>query len=231
MTRSTPHFLFRISALAVVFSILAACNAPGSIPATETPNIAFTASAQALQAQWTQSAVVTPSNTNTPVPSLTPSPTGTGTAVVILSVAPPATNRPPVNASPVCDKAQFVRDVTVPDGSIVSPGAAFAKTWQLKNVGSCTWTTAYSLVFSHGQQMGPSGGVPAAVALPTNVAPGQTVDLTVNLTAPASPGNYQADFQLRSASGSLFGVGSSGRGTFWVKISVPPATPTTPSYP
>jgi hypothetical protein len=26
-------------------------------------------------------------------------------------------------------------------------------------------------------------------------------------------------------------VGSSGRGTFWVKITVPPATPTTPSYP
>jgi hypothetical protein len=225
------HSTFRISVIAAVFLVLAACNVPGRAPAVETPDFALTASAQALQAQWTQSAVVTPSTTFSPSPSLTPSPTGTGTAVLILTMAPPATNRPPVNASPVCDKAQFVRDVTIPDGTIVSPGATIVKTWQLKNVGSCTWTTAYSLVFSHGQQMGPSGSVPSPVALPNSVAPGQTVDLTVQLIAPAAPGSYQADFQLRSASGSVFGVGSSGRGTFWVKITVPPATPTTPSYP
>ncbi len=38
-----------------------------------------------------------------------------------------------------CDKAQFVSDVTIPDGTVMSPGQKFTKTWSLKNVGTCAW--------------------------------------------------------------------------------------------
>jgi Ig-like domain from next to BRCA1 gene len=108
----------------------------------------------------------------------------------------------------------------------LSPGATFIKTWRLKNVGTCTWTSGYLLVFDHGQSMDPSARAPDPVALLTTVAPGQKIDVTINLVAPPSPGNYQADFYLRSATGVNFGVGPLGRGTFWVKILVLPPTPT-----
>src|SRR5690349_5782138 len=47
----------------------------------------------------------------------------------------------------ICDKVQFVADVTVPDGTNFPPKATFTKTWRLKNIGSCTWTTSYQIVF------------------------------------------------------------------------------------
>jgi len=61
---------------------------------------------------------------------------------------------PQAQAQTYCDHVQFVSDVTVPDGSSFTPGAAFTKTWQLKNIGTCTWTTSYSLVYAGGDQMG-----------------------------------------------------------------------------
>ena len=44
-------------------------------------------------------------------------------------------------AATYCDQAQFVSDLTVPDGSSFAPGATFTKTWRLKTIGTCTWTT------------------------------------------------------------------------------------------
>ncbi|HGJ66308.1 TPA: hypothetical protein ENS27_13160, partial [bacterium] len=46
-----------------------------------------------------------------------------------------------------CNWAGFVADVTVPDGTSFAPGAAFIKTWRLKNIGTCTWTGKYGLSF------------------------------------------------------------------------------------
>lgn len=157
---------------------------------------------------------VVPTVTGTP---LTPTPTKTGTV-------PPSS----------CDRAQFISDITVPDGTTFAPGATFAKTWRLKNVGSCTWTTSYSLIFDSGEQM----GGPSSAAMPTNVAPGQTVDITINLTAPATAGTYRGYWKFKNASGVPFGIGSGGTKSWWVEIKVSgsatpgtPATPVTPSTP
>jgi hypothetical protein len=126
-----------------------------------------------------------------------------------------------------CDKAQFIADVTVPDGTLFTPGATFKKTWRLKNVGTCTWTTGYSLVFSSGEKM----GGPTSAPFPTSVAPAQTVDLTVNLTAPAAGGTYRGNWMLKNASNAVFGIGTTASNPFWVEIKVsgPTATPGTPS--
>ena len=43
--------------------------------------------------------------------------------------APP----PPTIAPAGCDKAAFVADVTVPDGTLFTAGTTFIKTWRLKN--------------------------------------------------------------------------------------------------
>ncbi|RJP48914.1 MAG: hypothetical protein C4583_13415 [Anaerolineaceae bacterium] len=144
---------------------------------------------------------------------------------LLFSFMPMAgTNIQHVAAATYCDAAQFIADVTVPDGAVFAPGATFKKTWRLKNIGTCTWTTAYSLVYSSGEKM----GTVTAVTLPSNVAPGQTVDVSVDLTAPASAGKYRSNWQLANASGVKFGIGSTAQGVFWVEIVVSSSGGTSP---
>ena len=144
---------------------------------------------------------VTPTVTGTP-----PTPTPTSTAPTVTSTVPAST----------CDKVQFISDVTVPDGTVFAPGTAFTKTWRLKNIGSCTWTTAYQLVFYSGEKM----GGPDALAFPQSVSPGQTVDITVSLTAPNTAGTYRGNWMFKNASGALFGIGSLANKPWWVEIVV-----------
>ncbi len=119
-------------------------------------------------------------------------------------------------AAAVCDWAQFIADVTIPDGTTFAANTVFTKTWRLKNIGSCTWTTSYQLVFDSGSQL----GAPSALYFPINVSPGQTVDLTVNMTAPSAAGHYIGYWKLKNASGSIFGIGSTANKAFWVEINV-----------
>ena len=55
-----------------------------------------------------------------------------------------------------CDSAQFVSDLSIPDGSSVAPGAAFTKTWRLLNNGTCTWGPSYNLVWAGTHGIAPS---------------------------------------------------------------------------
>ncbi len=156
-------------------------------------------------------------------------PGGGGTITPTVTGTPPTPTFTPTGPPPPsgCDKAQFIADVTVPDGTVFAPGATFKKTWRLKNVGTCAWTTGYFLVFVSGEQM----GGPSSAAFPTGVAPGQTVDLSVNLTAPNAGGTYRGNWMLKNSVGQIFGIGSSANKPFWVEIKVtgPTATAGTPT--
>jgi hypothetical protein len=110
--------------------------------------------------------------------------------------------------------------VNIPDGTGAAPGTQFDKTWRVKNTGKSTWTVAYSLVPIDGDRM----GSPDSIPMPHEVRPGETVDITVKLTAPAKDGSYQTFFRLRNASGQFFRL--DGTGDLWVKISVGGSTPT-----
>ncbi|MFO3797994.1 MAG: NBR1-Ig-like domain-containing protein, partial [Anaerolineales bacterium] len=101
----------------------------------------------------------------------------------------------PAQAATICDWAQFIADVTIPDGTVMAPGTAFTKTWRLKNIGTCTWGSGYRLAFSSGSQM----DAPAEVNLPYSVAPGQMVDVSVTMTAPSTPGTYRGYWLLKNA--------------------------------
>lgn len=155
----------------------------------------------------------------------------TNTPVVTVTGTPP-TATPTKSVTPVpstCDRAQFVSDVTVLDGTSFAPGFAFSKTWRLKNVGTCTWTN-YSLIFDSGEKM--SG--PDSAVIPTSVAPGQTVDITIPLTSPTTAGTYRGYWKLKNSTGIPFGIGSAGTKSFWVEIKVSgtgivPSTPITPT--
>jgi hypothetical protein len=116
-----------------------------------------------------------------------------------------------------CNAAQFLKDITVPDGTEFTQGETFTKTWRIKNVGYCTWSTSYRLVFISGDSMGaPTTGVP----LPYTVKPGEYVDASVDLVAPSVPGDYKGNWKLSDISGNEFGIGRNYSNPFYVSIEV-----------
>ena len=191
--------------LSLLFS---ACNFPGLQP---TQDQFATAAAQTIDARLTQMQVDTPAlieETSTPKPAIT------------------ATDTPQPSPSPsptegCIDKASLEKDVTIPDDTRMDPGQSFEKIWRLKNTGSCTWNTSYSLVFDSGNIM---GGSPAT-SITGTVPPGGMIDVAVNLTAPSTNGTHRGNWKLRNNKGVIFGIGSEGNSPFWVQILVGP-TPT-----
>ena len=110
-------------------------------------------------------------------------------------------------------QAEFVRDVTYPDGTYVMPGSSFVKTWRIRNVGTQAWNTNTKLVFIAGDPMNAVGA-----NIPYYVAPGNTVDVSVRLTAPTYGGTVSGQWMLQSPDGTLFGVGCNGQTPIWVSV-------------
>jgi len=203
--------------LAILFIVaLAGCNLPNS-EATSPPETVFTLAAQTVDAELTRVAQTqappTVSATLTPFPSSTAAgaPTPTRTAAQTSTPTPIP-----------CNAAGFVSDVTIPDGTAMAPNQTFTKTWRLKNIGTCTWNSAYQVVFDHDKAM--SG--PASQPLTTGiVAPGETLDISVNLKAPPAVGSYKGYWMLRDPNDVLFGL--RGDEPFWVSIVVDSTLPLT----
>lgn len=208
--------IFLVALLVVLGIGLSGCNFPGT---QATPDMFATSAALTVSAQLTQIL-----DTTTEVPPTTPAP-----PVIATTPAPPS-NTPTNTVIPsmtptvkACDKATFIKDVSIPDGTELEPGEDFTKTWRLRNDGSCTWTSSYSLVFDSGDSM----DGPASQQLTSGtVAPGETADISVDLTAPNNPGTFKGDWKLRNNSGVVFGIGSSGNTAFFVEIEVVPDTTT-----
>ena len=107
-------------------------------------------------------------------------------------------------ASTCSDDSEFVSDVTVPDGTRFAPETLFQKTWRVRNTGDCTWDASYRLTFLSGDRM--SG--PRSAPLGEPVQPGEEVDLSVILVAPAESGTYQGQWQMFAPDGTPFGTRS-----------------------
>ena len=212
----TQKLLWIITTLAL---ITLACNAPRSATLNEEDQQATTI-AETVAASGLLAGSLSPGDpaaettaTFTLEPSETPQPTGT--------TQPTNTPQPTVTSIP-CNRATFISDVTYPDGSDVKVNESFVKTWRLQNNGSCTWTSGYKLIFSNGDRM----NAPDEVVLTGGtVAPGQTVDVSVNLTAPSNQGTYKGYFKLKASDGQVFGIGASGNSPFYIEVEVFPDTP------
>jgi hypothetical protein len=182
-----------------------------------------------------------PYPTNSPYPTDTPYPTFTAAAspsatpiVPVTSARPtPAipTPRPiltPLQPSPTVTLTrtacqpdmQFVADVTIPDGAILGRGEAFTKKWRVRSSGCAAWPAGSRWTFVSGSQM----GAPNSVTVPATPL-GGTADLSVPMTAPATPGNYQGVWQMRTAEGESIGQ------PVWVKVVIPaPQRPATGTW-
>ncbi|HSM70915.1 MAG TPA: NBR1-Ig-like domain-containing protein [Anaerolineales bacterium] len=197
-----------VSSFSLVLAlILTSCNFPTG---TEEPandfNVLSTQAALTVQAQVGQA-------TQFSTPTLPPA-QSTNTPITFPTSAV-STVAPALSATPVCDQAHFVKDVTVPDGTTFAPGAVFTKTWRLRNSGTCTWS-GYTLVFDSGDSM--SGTSPVSIG---TVGPGQEVDLSVNLTAPSANGSYRGYWRVRNSSGVYLPILGGHQGSsFFVDIKV-----------
>jgi hypothetical protein len=97
------------------------------------------------------------------------------------------------------DRSGFVADLTVPDGSLVEPEARLLKCWRIRNAGSVPWR-GRSLE-RIGALRGPAViGSPRRVPIPDTV-PGESADISVEITAPPLPGSAIAYWQMVDADG------------------------------
>ena len=193
--------------------LFSACGPAAPVQPTPDINTIHTAAAQTVVAEFTQTAMAAPP---TSAPTDTQKPTATSETAGPTAGAPQeATVGIPLESSPTpitCDDANFNPanvDVTVPDGTEMTPGQDFVKTWRIKNTGTCTWGSGYSVIYSFGEKM---AGVPEP--LTTAVAPNEELEVSVRLKAPQAVGQYSSTWRMANANNSPFGE------TFYVLIVV-----------
>jgi hypothetical protein len=168
---------------------------PTPLRSTSTPLPPTTTQAPLTQTAFTQTTL--PATSTSILPTTLPSSTLTGTQIP-------------------CLRAEFIDDISIPDGTTFLSGQSFTKTWRMKNTGSCAWTSDFTVTFISGNGMGASASQP----LNANVLPGQMVDVSVAMIAPNNQGEYTGYWMLRSPFNMTFGIGSTGNKPFYVKIQV-----------
>lgn len=144
--------------------------------------------------------------TRTPLPTLTQTALPTATVPMLLpdgSLAP-------------CNAAQFIQDVSIPDGTPVRPGQIFTKVWEFKNIGNCTWTKNYAVVLVWGNPMGVASPVP----LRQVVHPGEHVEIALNMKAPYIPACWEGWWKFQDEEGNRFGIDFKFAEVFWVRVGV-----------
>jgi hypothetical protein len=227
----------KLTWLLTAFILLGLVACGGGTPTTD-PALAYTQIWQAVAQAQTQTALVaspTPTITDSPIPSATPqaseNPLQTSTPLLTSTPLPGTPSATPYTiptsgggglSSNSCDNADFLSDITVPDGEVEPAGSTFVKTWAFKNLGPCTWTTDYHLVFSYVSDSGKNGvfAPPSPVSFPVEVLPGEELDISVGLTAPTQSGTYQAVFVLQNDKGFNIPIRNFNTYEFWVQFVV-----------
>lgn len=193
--RQKQIYIFTVL-LAVLALTFTACG-----PSASNDSIIATSVAMTVQAQNTQVAQSAPSLTS-PLPGSDVSPLPASPTAGAAKAPPTAPAAGSGNVKP-CYSANFVADATIPDGTIVNPGTSFIKTWRILNSGSCPWDSTFKFVFMSGDIMGGAYVYP----FPVSAAPGQTVEIPIQLLAPQSNGTYTGKWKIQSSNGAIFGVG------------------------
>lgn len=220
-----------ILALSACTTGAATIESPTLVPSRNSSDQA-TAVILTVAVRQTIAALETQISAGTATPTLNPNPTTATPRPPTATLTPTATIRFNTNTPTItttsqvpCNAAAFITDVTISDGVVVAAEQSFIKTWRIKNIGSCGWSSDYSLVFASGDQL----GGPPSVKFPIGVKPNETVDLSVTLIAPKDQGKYTGNWQLKSPEGETFGTGNKNQ-PFFVIINVGSTTLTTTKF-
>lgn len=111
---------------------------------------------------------------------------------------PPAVRLGELDAT---DRSDFVADITVPDGSPVRCAAELTKVWRIRNAGAVPWLGRRLVRY------GPCGGTAiisstAQVPIP-DTQPGEEIDISVGIQAPAVPGTTMALWKMVDMAGRI----------------------------
>lgn len=190
--------------------LITACGGDTPAEATQAMGTIQTAVAETVAAQPPSTSLpATPIVTQTP---LMFSPTLTPLAPVVLPT------RTLNTSASTCGQASLVSE-TIPDGTIYAPGQQFTKTWEIKNTSNCAWDTSYKIIFWDGDVLGGAYNY----NLPQAVGPGQTLPISLLLTAPQADATYTSKWMLQSPDGGEFGVGQY-NAPFYAEIAVSSAS-------
>jgi hypothetical protein len=147
-------------------------------------------------------------------PAGAPTPQPFSAPTVAVTPTPQASPFPtsiPASATPACtNNLNFLEDLTIPDGTVISPGAAIDKRWQVLNSGTCNWDQRYSLFLITGAEMGSSSPQALYPALA-----GSEALIQILFTAPDDTGIYRSAWQAVGPTGESFGD------PIFIEISVP----------
>ncbi len=146
-----------------------------------------------------------------PAPPNQSSPTSTPVTIRVddTPTPPPVTPIPataseatlePTLEGPCTNGLSFLQDLTVPDGSIIQPGATIEKEWLVTNSGTCNWDANYRFKFVSGVLLGAN----AEQALYPARA-GTQATLRITFIAPLESGPYQSAWQAFAPDGTAFG--------------------------
>ena len=200
--------------------LLVACG--GSAEPTMDVNAVMTSSVGTMVASFfgTQTAMYTPPSPTstvtqtpfpTPTPYVPPTPFATSTTYYVYFSPTPGSSivsgtlvTSTVNPSALgagCNNLAFIRDVTVPGGTVFKPSEDFVKTWKVQNTGTCPWLYQYSLVMISGTDIdaGPT-------KIQKKVDVGDWSELSVDGSAPKKAGTYSSYWRLADANGIPFGA-------------------------
>ena len=205
--------LFTIAAL--VTMAVSACNGQGTAENTA-PAITETQVATALIA-FTEAPPVAET-----LASATQETPVTETAATLPTVTPTPGTPQPTNSPDCTNKAAFVADVTIPDNTNVAGGTTFTKTWRIANTGTCVWGPDYTLSYYSGERLNAVDSIPLAVTYP-----GQNLDISIDLTAPAKTGTYQGNYVIKNPAALIMSIADDSR--LWVIINVTVTSAITPS--
>ncbi len=198
----------------ILIAILTAgCNMPSTSGVTPIPSSTTATETEQVASTTTQS-VNQPTTEATQVPA-TPTviqPTATSTPIPTAT----STTAPSPTSASCTNLAKFIDDVTIPDDTEMLPGQEFIKTWRLQNIGTCTWSDQYALIFVNGDQMNGTSPQP----LTGSIAPNSTVDISVALKAPGTTGTYRGNWVLSTPSAFNYNPETDAIESFYVQIKV-----------
>jgi hypothetical protein len=141
-----------------------------------------------------------PPSTDAPAPALQPGETLAATATILPISATDQAALPTSTTLSCNDNLTFLADLTLPDGSVVSPNASLDKQWQVENSGTCNWDERYRIKLVSGPDL---SGRSEQELFPARS--GTQAIIRVQFTTPADPGAYRSAWQAHSPQGVPFG--------------------------
>jgi hypothetical protein len=105
----------------------------------------------------------------------------------------------------------FIEDLTIPDGTVITPGTILDKRWKVQNTGTCNWDERYRLKEIAGPEM---AATPIQRLYPARS--GSEATIRIQFTAPADAGTYRSAWQAYDPEDRPFGD------PFFIQVAVQP---------